>query len=233
MHFSIPTIALLAATSAAAPNPVAEWKDVYITGGDSGQKREVRSGVEDAKTIAPTETLKARFVDHYISGGAEPDNSGLAVRDKKKNFVSSCKGDKYKTDSWLTKDKFDNSKTWWNGWERSYKDYCYHITHSEDDNPTHIGPKDKFQSTQPFSEGRVMTIGGTMVDIQYEINNKGDSIHTPNQTQCEAFFKAISTQCGGVKSVMGKSNVEVTRGGTYQIGESEISYHAFITQSLS
>lgn len=59
-----------------------------------------------------------------------------------------------------------------------------------------------------------------------EIHNKySDANHTPDITTCEAYLMEMTDAKANGKNCYGSKNKD-TKGGTWQVGSSKISYHA-------
>ncbi|KAH7308831.1 hypothetical protein BKA65DRAFT_543651 [Rhexocercosporidium sp. MPI-PUGE-AT-0058] len=104
------------------------------------------------------------------------------------------------------------------GFNTAVAAYCYHITHSLDNQPTVLG-HGQATSSIVFS-GYILTTGKP-AQVSFVIKNEqDDGNHTPDYSNCIKYLGYISAPNS---SCYGKKNMD-TKGGTYQVGESAVSY---------
>ncbi|KAF2229414.1 hypothetical protein EV356DRAFT_420911, partial [Viridothelium virens] len=131
---------------------------------------------------------------------------------KKSNYISSC------GKNWMPVG--DDRNKQWQGYNSSVDAFCYHTTHTLDNDDTIVGPKQKYGVT--VQNGFALT-GGTPASIDFEIhNNMKDGTHTVNEDDCKTYLENIAVVNG---KCYGKKNKD-TKGGTWQVGEKIVSYHA-------
>ncbi|OQD76282.1 hypothetical protein PENANT_c128G07067 [Penicillium antarcticum] len=158
--------------------------------------------------LSAADIEKREIIDLGVSN-AGPDD--LEKRDKS-NYISSC------GKNWMPIAD-DKSKSH-SGYQSAVEQYCYHVTHSQDGLSTVIGAGQKHAAI--VKSGYYLK-GDIPAAVDFEIHNKmKDGDHVPNQTDCETYLMKMadsSSSCYG-------SNNKDTKGGTWQIGSDDVSYHA-------
>ncbi|KAF7176529.1 hypothetical protein CNMCM7691_002847 [Aspergillus felis] len=200
MHFSKIAISLglLATAAVAAPRSFQERSPVVA-------REIVDLGVTP---LSAGELGKREIIDLGVTNDGSQD---LEKRGKS-NYISSC------GHNWMPIED-DKSKSH-SGYRSAVEQYCYHVTHSQDGLPTVIGAGQKHAA---IVKGGYYLKGDVPAAVDFEIHNKmKDGDHTPNQADCETYLMKMadsSSKCYGSKN-------KDTKGGTWQIGSDEVSYHA-------
>ncbi|KAI0179457.1 hypothetical protein GGR52DRAFT_570340 [Hypoxylon sp. FL1284] len=118
-------------------------------------------------------------------------------------------------DNWMPVGNADDG----NGYDAAVDEYCYHVTHTFDNKATIIGPGQYHAAL--VVDGYKLK-GGIPAQVDFEIHNKMNAgTHTPDQNDCQNYLKKMSqkdSKCYGTQN-------QDTKGGTWQIGDSVISYH--------
>ncbi|GLI81356.1 hypothetical protein PoHVEF18_009733 [Penicillium ochrochloron] len=147
-----------------------------------------------------------------IDLGLTNDGTDDLEKRGKSNYVSSC------GKNWMPIAD-DKSKSH-SGYRSAVEQYCYHVTHSQDGLPTIIGHGQKHAA---IVKGGYYLKGDVPAAVNFEIHNKmKDGDHTPNQSDCETYLMKMAdtdSKCYGSKN-------KDTKGGTWQIGSDDVSYHA-------
>ncbi|KAK0119598.1 hypothetical protein ONS95_011038 [Cadophora gregata] len=104
------------------------------------------------------------------------------------------------------------------GYNTAAAAYCYHITHSLDNQATVLG-HGMATSSIVFS-GYVLS-SGKPAQVAFVIKNQqDDGNHTPDYSNCIKYYQYITAENS---SCYGKKNKD-TKGGTYQLGSKAVSY---------
>ncbi|EAL89378.1 uncharacterized protein AFUA_4G14160 [Aspergillus fumigatus Af293] len=199
MHFSkiAISIGLLATAATAAPRSFEERSPLLVG--------EI---VDLGVTPLSAGDLEKRDI---IDLGVTNDSDDLEKRGKS-NYISSC------GDNWMP--IADDKRKSHSGYKSAVEQYCYHVTHSQDGLPTVIGAGQKHAAI--VKNGYYLK-GDVPAAVDFEIHNKmKDGDHTPNQADCETYLMKMadpSSKCYGSKN-------KDTKGGTWQIGDNDVSYHA-------
>ncbi|KAI1772034.1 hypothetical protein F4818DRAFT_444661 [Hypoxylon cercidicola] len=176
------------------------------------------------------EDFKGQFDD---KGNKIPkrDTSGEDIVQRNSDYVTSCGKE------WVPVDDFTRSR-YWLGYDSAVDAFCTHITTDYDGQAAVIGPKAYTGTTirtndigdqigldggkNPSDKSATITPG----HIEFEIHNKqktGD--HIPDLANCKLYLKKMADPNANGKHCYGKKNKD-TKGGTWQIGNKQISYHA-------
>ncbi|KAI1878932.1 hypothetical protein JX265_003109 [Neoarthrinium moseri] len=206
----------------------------------------------DATTIAllaPIAVLAAppieRDVDHHkfkfedFKGQLDANGKKVSQRSssdedilkRNNDYVSSCGSE------WVSVGDFVNGR-YWLGYSSAVDAFCTHITTDYDGEAAVIGPKAYAGTTIRtndlgdqigLSGGKNPTDKNTQVlpgHIEFEIHNKQDTgDHTPDLANCKLYLKKMADPNANGKNCYGKNNKD-SKGGTWQIGNDKISYHA-------
>ncbi|KAF2196696.1 hypothetical protein GQ43DRAFT_242997 [Delitschia confertaspora ATCC 74209] len=124
------------------------------------------------------------------------------------------------------------------GYESAVKEFCRRVTHDELYSPQ-VHPRQFLTIYIRYlndlngdpqagkSPGRrVQLTHGENGYIEFEIHNKGKKMHTVNEIDCVSFLMEmadVGSDC------YGKQNFD-TKGGTYEVKASHVTYHAFPQQ---
>ncbi|KAK9414180.1 hypothetical protein SUNI508_02279 [Seiridium unicorne] len=200
-----------------------------------------------ALLAAPSAVLGAppveRDADHHkfkfedYSGKLDANGNKVSKRDEdslfKRNsdYVSSCGSE------WVSIADFTNSR-YWLGYNSAVDAFCTHITTDYDGEAAVVGPKAYAGTTIRtndigdqigLSGGNKPTDSKTQIlpgHIEFEIHNKQDTgDHTPDLANCKLYLKKMTDPNANGSNCYGKNNKD-TKGGTWQIGDDKISYHA-------
>ncbi|KAJ5757549.1 uncharacterized protein N7511_006243 [Penicillium nucicola] len=200
MYFSKITmsIGLLVAATSAAPSSFPQLSSVAA-------REIVDYGVSP---LSATDLEKREIIDL----GVTTDGSDDLEKRGKSNYVSSCGS------NWMP--IADNKSKSQSGYQSAVEQYCYHVTHSQDGLSTVIGAGQKHAAVV---KGGYYLKNDVAAAVDFEIHNKmKDGDHVPNQSDCEIYLMKMAdsdSKCYGSKN-------KDTKGGTWQIGSDDVSYHA-------
>ncbi|KAI1397110.1 hypothetical protein F4819DRAFT_99322 [Hypoxylon fuscum] len=218
MHSS--TIALILAATAGLVASSPTYKDQGLS--EINARTYVDNGVTADDPNAEKKAKRGRFqiIDlgvRDLSPEELSQESGKLAERKTTDGISSCGS------SWMPVGNADDG----NGFNSAVDEYCYHVTHSFDNKPTVIGPKQKHAAL--VVDGYKLK-GGIPAQVDFEIHNKmSDGTHTPSEDDCKKYLKKLSA---ADSKCYGKTNQD-TKGGTWQVGEEVISYHGLPSSKKS
>ncbi|KAI1483297.1 hypothetical protein F4774DRAFT_405933 [Daldinia eschscholtzii] len=157
--------------------------------------------------------------------------SGPNLLRRKSDYVSSCGS------QWVPVGDFANVRSWV-GYNSAVDAFCQHITTNNDGKPTVVGPRAYTGTTvRTNSKGEQIGLDGgknpedanTNIipgHIEFEIHNKqstGD--HIPDLANCRLYLGMMTRSNANGYHCYGEKNKD-TKGGTWQVGSDQISYHA-------
>ncbi|KAK6193284.1 hypothetical protein LQW54_012611 [Pestalotiopsis sp. IQ-011] len=167
-----------------------------------------------------------------VDYGGKLDDNGNKISKKSSletrssDYISSCGSE------WVPVDDFQNNSRWYMGYREAVKLFCTHITSDYEGKAAVVGPKsyagttiytNDAQEQIGLDNGQDPTESVTPGHIEFEIHNKQSSgDHTPTLDNCR-FYLMKMAESG--QSCYGEDHND-SKGGTWQIGNDAISYHA-------
>ncbi|KAI9892541.1 MAG: hypothetical protein M1814_001230 [Vezdaea aestivalis] len=196
MLYSTLALAILAPVALALPNAAPAPPLIYTDGG-------ITSGTTD-----PAHDKRALI---YTDGGiTTPTDSDISKRSS--NYISSC-GDNW---MWIN----DGPGGTYQGYKSAVTTFCYRQTHNLDGKPLVLSHG---QASSARISGGLQLTNKLPAAVNFEIHNKlKDGVHTVVEADCVTYLMkmaATGTKC------FGKNNYD-TKGGTWQVGDDQVSYHA-------
>ncbi|KAI1378081.1 hypothetical protein F4677DRAFT_458787 [Hypoxylon crocopeplum] len=159
-------------------------------------------------------------------GNKVSKRDGLNLEQRNSDYISSC------GDEWVPVGDFYNNRRRYIGYETAVDLFCTHITSDFEGQPAVIGPKayagttittNDVQDQVGIDNGKDPAKSVTPGHIEFEIHNKQKKgSHTPTIDNCKTYLMKMA-RAG--QSCYGKKHKD-SKGGTYQIGSDDISYHA-------
>ncbi|KAF2091483.1 hypothetical protein K490DRAFT_60923 [Saccharata proteae CBS 121410] len=218
MQFSIYTIAFFAALTAAAPRQ--------------------KTSAEKAAAHTFSEPVFSKLTEADIEKRKVDAEETATLMKRNKDYVSSCGGGD--SGLWMPVRDITTSTNVFDGYKDAVESWCYHATHSSDGSTTTISKGNKYSFT--VSDGYYST-DGTPVHVDIEVHNKELSSYTLNEGNCKTYLMMMTKANGNGKvngdtcfktgTAEGQKNTLITHGGSYQLADSEVSFHAFIKTGSS
>ncbi|KAK9772694.1 putative Ecp2 effector protein domain-containing protein [Seiridium cardinale] len=189
---------------------------------DSGNKVSRESRIESRQ--GPTGMVD--FGGNLDDEGNKVSKRYPPLQNRDSDYISSC------GKNWVPIDDFKNNERWYMGYREAVKLFCTHITSDYEGKAATVGPKayagttiytNDAQEQIGLDNGKKPSESVTPGHIEFEIHNKQKSgDHTPTLDNCRLYLMKMA-ETG--QSCYGEDNSD-TKGGTWQIGSMDISYHA-------
>ncbi|KAK0388954.1 hypothetical protein NLU13_2531 [Sarocladium strictum] len=166
------------------------------------------------------------FGGHLDANGNKVSERRSTLAERDSDFISSCGPE------WVPVEDFKNNERWYIGYRSAVDLFCQHITHDYNGHAAVVGPgayagttiyTNTAQEQVGLNSGNDPETDVTPGHIEFEIHNKQSSgDHIPTVDNCKFYLMKMAT---AGQSCYGNDNTD-TKGGTWQIGDQDISYHA-------